>query len=90
MGTFKIPFIGLAQVTSGEDRTRLMAWYNLFGCFSSAIGALCCGGIIVYLNSTQGFGLLISYRLTMVIYATIKVSLEDISIINISGTLPPI
>ena len=63
-----------------------MAWYNLFGCFSSALGALCCGGIIVHLNSTLGFGLLVSYRLTMAIYAFIKV--RQAQAMEVPGLLP--
>lgn len=31
-----IELSSLAQVTKDVDRTKLMAWYNLFGCFSSA------------------------------------------------------
>lgn len=31
-----IELSSLAQVTKDVDRTKLMAWYNLFGCFASA------------------------------------------------------
>ena len=64
---------GLSQVTLPEDRTRLMAWYNLFGCFSSAAGALVCGAAIEYLRGFEGFGLLGAYRATMGAYALVKV-----------------
>jgi hypothetical protein len=60
-------------VTSNDDRTRLMAWYNLFGCFSSAIGALLCGAGISYVHTTMGVGLLGAYRGTMVAYTLVKV-----------------
>ena len=60
-------------MTRPEDRTRLMAWYNLFGCFSSAAGALVCGAAIEFLRGSEGFGLLGAYRTTMGAYALVKV-----------------
>ena len=50
-----------------------MAWYNLFGCFSSAIGALLCGAGISYVHTSMGVGLLGAYRGTMVAYTLVKV-----------------
>jgi MFS family permease len=73
----------ISQVTNPEDRTRLMAWYNLVGCFSSAVGAIFCGGIVAYLSGTVGISILLADRIVMILYSCVKVSLEDKNGINI-------
>eukprot|EP01041_Mallomonas_annulata_P012729 gene12729-26814_t len=71
-----IELSALSQVTRDENRTLLMAWYNLFGCFSSALGALFCGWIISVLSSSDvGYSLLESYRIMMWIYTIIQIIL---------------
>lgn len=65
----------LAQVTKDEDRTRILAWHNLFGCFAAAIGALVCGGIVSSLHNHGGMTYLSSYRVAMIVYALTKVIL---------------
>lgn len=61
-----IELSGISQITSDEERTTLLALYNLTGSFSSAIGALVCGGMITLLS--QKFDFLMSYRLTWLVY----------------------
>ena len=71
-----IELSALAQVTPSQDRTRLMAWYNLGGSFASAIGAIVCGGIVSYFH--LGFyhlDLLHSYRVAMLVYASTQILL---------------
>lgn len=70
-----IELSGLSQVTRHEDRTRLMAWYNLVGCFASATGALFCGYVISTLNGSYGYSMLDSYRAVMILYTAIQVIL---------------
>lgn len=69
-----VPVAALSQVTRPEDRTRLMAWYNLFGCFSSALGAIFCGGVVAYLNGKVGISILSADRIVMILYSCVKVS----------------
>lgn len=45
-----IELSALSQVTPQQDRTRLMAWFNLASCFASASGALFCG---IFLSVAQ-------------------------------------
>ena len=45
-----IEISSLSEVCSNQERTAIMAWYNLFGSFFSAFGALTCGGIIYLMN----------------------------------------
>jgi hypothetical protein len=58
-----------------------MAWYNLVGCFSSALGAIFCGGIVAYLSGTVGMSILLADRIVMILYSCVKVSLEDKNVI---------
>ena len=43
----------LSQLISDEDRTKVMAWYNLVGSFSVAIGSLFCGTLVTMLMSSS-------------------------------------
>lgn len=49
-----IELSAIAQLTSEESRTSLMAWYNLVSSFSSAIGALFCGLLLSFLTNSSG------------------------------------
>ena len=58
----------LTQSVSDDRRTQTFAWYNLVGSFTTALGALCGGGLA---QSAQALGLtaLESYRLVVIGYA---------------------
>jgi MFS family permease len=64
----------LSQLVRSQQRTRVFAWYNLVGSFSTALGALICGGLIFTLQS-EGVSLLGSYRLVLIVYSLIGVVL---------------
>ena len=54
-GSFmSIELSGLAQISQDNERIKLMRLYNFLGCVASALGALFCGLIVVYLNNTDG------------------------------------
>lgn len=59
---------GLTQLVSDQSRTKLFAWYNLGGSFSSAFGALAGGWLAQWLQS-QGWSALESYRFILTGYA---------------------
>ena len=69
--------MNVCQVTKDSDRTKLMAWYNLFGCLASAMGALTCGFVLTVLSGTGGLGLaaLKADRITMTVYALLQIAL---------------
>lgn len=69
-----IELSALSQVTSDQDRTSLMAWYNLFGSFASASGALTCGAILDLLQSPSygSYSLLAACRSVMVVYGLVQ------------------
>jgi MFS family permease len=58
----------LSQTASGNDRTRLFAWYNLAGSLATAVGALC-GGYLAQLVRSTGATQLQSYQVAVVAYA---------------------
>jgi predicted MFS family arabinose efflux permease len=62
----------LAHVTPAAQCTLIMAWYNLFGSFSSGIGALFCGIVVQTLKSSYNWTLLDGCRLMMYIYAVLQ------------------
>eukprot|EP01038_Epipyxis_sp_PR26KG_P006999 gene6999-9564_t len=70
-----IELSSLAEVTNSSIRTKLMAWYNLFGCFSTAAGSLSAGFIIDTLVKENGFTYLESCKYVMMIYAALQVVL---------------
>lgn len=73
-----IELSSLSQVIESDKRTMLMAWYNLFGSFSSAAGALSCGLIIHYVKNIDGgnkYTLFDSYRISMYVYSSLKIVL---------------
>jgi MFS family permease len=58
----------LSQLVSGQQRTRVFAWYNLAGSLATAMGALCGGMLAHHLQST-GASPLQSYRAVILGYA---------------------
>jgi MFS family permease len=58
----------LSQIVSDKHRTQVFAWYNLFGSFATALGALC-GGVLVQAAQGSGMTPLGSYRVVVVGYA---------------------
>ncbi len=68
-----IELSGLSQVTSDSIRTRLFAWYNLFGSFSTAGGALFCGLLITHLKNQEGMTSLEAYRWILLLYSALQV-----------------
>lgn len=60
----------LSQTIPANQRTRLIAWYNLVGSFATALGALAGGGLSEVFRSL-GWSPLASYRLIVITYAGI-------------------
>jgi MFS family permease len=58
----------LSQIVPNEDRTRIFAWYNLVGSFTTALGSLVGGALV---QALQSFGIkpMGSYRLIVIGYA---------------------
>jgi MFS family permease len=63
-----IEHAALPQTSSETRRTGVFAWYNLFGSFATALGALC-GGSLASVIQSAGGSLLASYRAVIVGYA---------------------
>ena len=59
---------GLTQLVSNESRTKVFAWYNLAGSFSTALGALA-GGWLAQLLQAQGWSAFEAYRFILTGYA---------------------
>ncbi len=64
----------LSQTISDKYRTRVFAWYNLVGSFSTAIGALVSGGFVQVLQRA-GLSEISSYRATLLGYMAIGIVL---------------
>jgi MFS family permease len=60
----------LSQIVSNEQRTQIFAWYNLFGSFATALGALI-GGVLVQAGQSAGLTPLGSYQVVVTGYALI-------------------
>lgn len=58
----------LSHILPDSQRTRIFAWYNLVGSFSTALGALF-GGLLVQLALNLGWIPLDAYRAVIVVYA---------------------
>jgi MFS family permease len=58
----------LSQIVSDDQRTRILAWYNMAGSFATALGALIGGGLV---QAGQSIGLtpVVSYRVIVIGYA---------------------
>jgi MFS family permease len=59
---------GLTQLVSDKARTKLFAWYNLGGSFSSAFGALASGWLAQVLQA-NGWSAFEAYRFILIGYA---------------------
>lgn len=57
----------LPQSTTDKQRTKVFAWYNLFGFFSTALGSLI-GGVLSSVLQSNGVMPLNSYRVVIVAY----------------------
>lgn len=68
-----IELSGLSQVTREATRTKLMAWYNLFGSFATAGGALFCGFAITYFKTVLLLNSLTAYRYVLIVYTVCQV-----------------
>ena len=64
----------LTQIVPDDQRTRVFAWYNLFGSFTTATGSLCGGGVVQLLESA-GVPPLGSYRIIVMSYAAMGIVL---------------
>ncbi len=64
----------LSQVVPNEARTTVFAWYTLAGSFATAAGALC-GGTLSQLLQRATLTPLGSYRVVVLLYATLGVVL---------------
>jgi MFS family permease len=60
--------VGLAQLLPDRHRTQVFAWYNLFGSFAAALGALS-GGWLAQMLQQNGVALADSYRAVLIGYA---------------------
>ena len=67
----------LPQTTTDTQRTGVFAWYNLFGSFATATGALCGGGLASLIQSA-GSSPLASYRAVIIGYALLGLLLAVI------------
>jgi MFS family permease len=59
---------GLTELVSNESRTKIFAWYNLVGSFSTASGALG-GGWAAQMLQSNGWSALEAYRFVLMGYA---------------------
>lgn len=75
----------LSQVTSERNRTSILAWYNLFGSFATACGALICGTIEGILQS-RGYSLLASCRYVMIVYGLVQ-SIQALFVTQLSSAI---
>lgn len=67
----------LAQVIPDQQRTRMLAWYNLAGSLATAVGSLV-GGTLVDLLTFAGWSSVSGYRALVVGYAVIGAGLAAI------------
>lgn len=58
----------LTQLVPGQQRTAILAWYNLVGSFATALGAVCSGGLVQALQSA-GLPDVLGYRAVIFGYA---------------------
>ncbi len=57
----------LSQIVPGPRRTKVFAWYNLVGSFSTALGALCGGALVQWFQHVGSVGAA-AYRPAIITY----------------------
>lgn len=67
-----IEISAIAEVTNNSQRTAIMAWYNLFGSFASASGALTCGGIMWHLLESWKYNLTQACSSVLILYGLVQ------------------
>lgn len=67
----------LSQLVSDRMRTKTFAWYNMVGSFATALGALAGGGFSQLLQ-VMGYTPLLSYRVVLLGYGVIGLSLTGL------------
>jgi MFS family permease len=65
---------GLSQTVPDERRTEVFAWYNLIGSVAMALGSLCGGGLVQFLQ-TAGWTGASSYRPLVIAYGCMGILL---------------
>lgn len=58
----------LAELVEQKALPGIFAWYNLAGSFSTAFGALCAGWLAQFLQTKEGFTIVLSYKIILTIY----------------------
>jgi MFS family permease len=72
-----IEISAISEVTRNEQRTAIMAWYNLFGSFSCAFGAFFCGFLLHFFQFSSMFHYLSlkdSCKYVLFVYGVIQIS----------------
>lgn len=64
----------LSQIVPDHSRTRIFAWYHLCGFFATALGSLF-AGVIIRFALNAGVSSLESYRVIIILYAVLGVTL---------------
>ncbi|HUG30501.1 MAG TPA: MFS transporter [Candidatus Limnocylindria bacterium] len=80
----------LTEVTPGERRTSIYAWYNLVGSVATATGALAAG---LAVGAVQGAGLaeLDAYRVVLVGYAALGLAIvPTVRLVSPAVEVPPV
>jgi MFS family permease len=65
----------LAQLTTSGERTKIFAWYQLIGYFSTGIGSLVSGWICSILVNYHDWNKIDAYRTMIIIYGVLAISL---------------
>jgi MFS family permease len=60
----------LSQIVPGPRRTKVFAWYNLVGSFSTALGALCGGALVQWCQHLGSIGAA-AYRPAVITYGVL-------------------
>lgn len=68
-----IEISAITEVSLPQQRTALMAWYNLFGSLASAFGALTCGYLMDVFQRVALYDLTTSCSIVLCIYGTIQI-----------------
>lgn len=71
-----------------SHRTALMAWYNLFGSFAAASGALFCGCTLSFFEDSWHFSELRSCRMILILYGLVQIG-QLILFLRLSPAIEP-